>query len=201
VHRAAHPHVVFVERAEERELDDDSTATRLRDEILQPPKICRIPLGEIEFIAAGCVARCVTACPRRDQAAVGRRERVVGDVERRRIFAIGAGKRAREIEAVTRERIEILDVVEIEIEHRAVMLGGGDENRRLTAPEEVMRVVRMQPNRFSGAGGCRERERGEGNKEYFHDSQFAFPRALAALLNLSLITCHLSRQIGRPDCT
>ena len=45
-------------------------------------------------------------------------------------------------------RRDTCHVVELAVEHRAVVLGRGDEHRRLAAEQEVMRIVRMQRERL-----------------------------------------------------
>src|SRR6185295_13723548 len=76
-------------------------------------------------------------------------------------LAIRAAPRPRVVQAILRERVEIPAKVEIEIEHRAVMLARRDEHRRLAAKEEIVRIVGMEGEwRIRSAGvECEQRQR------------------------------------------
>ncbi len=57
--------------------------------------------------------------------------------------------------------------IEVAVQHRAVMLAGGDEDGRLSAPEEVVRVVRVQRERRFGERGERGADDGaKGGHEF-----------------------------------
>ena len=154
VHRAGSPQLVVVHRAEQIEFDDHAALAGLRQEIVQPGKIGRVVFRQIEPVATVEIARRFAACPGAGKAIRMGRQRVVGDPERARDFAIGAGKRPRVIQSVGLQRAEVHRIVEIQIQDRAVVFPGGDQDRRLAAPEEIVRVVRMQLDRHAcGVGG------------------------------------------------
>src|SRR5205814_6104874 len=96
------------------------------------------------------VAGSIAARPGANEAACSRRQRIAGDVERAVRFYIGAGKRAREVQSIFCQRAEILHIVEIEVQHGAIVLSRSDERRRLAAEQEVVRIVRVKAK---GPGG------------------------------------------------
>ncbi len=73
-----------------------------------------------------------------------RRQGVVLDAEGGGILHVGAGEDAREVEPAELQLIQVRKIVKVVVQHRAVMLGGGDQDRRPTAKEEVKPVVRVE---------------------------------------------------------
>ena len=151
VERMQHPTALnrplVVEDIERVELDDDSPVAGGLDEILQAAKVIVVPAVEIEFVATEIVTRLVAARPRREIASVARRERVL--VTAAPEHGIGRFKkiavdRARQVQASGLKRVQVSDVVEIRIQHRAIMLGRSDEHGRPAAKQEVVRIFRMQ---------------------------------------------------------
>src|SRR5262249_38323476 len=61
-------------------------------------------------------------------------------------------------------RGQVLPVIEIGVEHRAVVLAAGDERRDLPAEEEIVRVFRVQADRAAvrGAEGRQEQQEQRG---------------------------------------
>ncbi|PYK02220.1 MAG: hypothetical protein DME23_02155 [Verrucomicrobia bacterium] len=153
--RAKPPLRLVVHRAKQIHLDDDAALARLRDEILQPFEIVLVPFREVELVSPIRVAWGIAARPRANKPACSRRQCIADDIERAMGFYIGAGKRAREVQAILCQRVEILHVIELEIQHGAVMFAGGDERGRLPAKQEIMLVFRMQRQRH----GCPGRRR------------------------------------------
>ena len=79
-----------------------------------------------------------------------RSERVVCNAKRGRRLAIHAAERARVIQLVPLQFIEVTHVIEVEVQHRAVVLSRCDQKRRLAVPEKVMGILRMQRDRRFG---------------------------------------------------
>ena len=144
VHRAQLPLGFLIHRAEERQLDDDAALAGLGDEILQPGEVGRIPLSKVEFIAPAPIAWLLAACPRAYEATRLRCQRIFGDIEGALRLEIRAAERASEVQPIRCECFEILHIIEVKVEHRAVMLRRADENRRLFTKEKIMRIVRME---------------------------------------------------------
>ena len=69
------------------------------DELLQPPEVLAVPLGQVELVAAIRGSRACRCGPRAEQIALGGRERVPLDLERTDRLAVGPAERAGEIEA------------------------------------------------------------------------------------------------------
>src|SRR5439155_13912323 len=74
------------------------------------------------------------------------------DLERARYFPIGAGEGSRQVQVVFLQFIEIGPVVERPIEHSAIMFAGRDEDRRLAAELQIMRIGGVKPERLVRAG-------------------------------------------------
>ena len=159
VHGAEIPHFVLVEGAEENVFDHDAPGARPRHEIPQPRKIGFIPLRQVELGAAVGVTRRRAPRPRAEIAVRGGRQRVPLDVERPGRFAVHAREGARQVQPLVRELIEVRHVVEVEVEHGAVVLARRDQNRRRPPELEVARIARMEGKRL--AGSSRRGNRGE----------------------------------------
>ena len=158
IHRAQVPLLVFVHRAEQIHLDDDAALGRIRQKIAQPAEIRFVPAAQVELRPAAGVPRLVAARPRADETALERSQRIARNVEGPLRLDIRPAERARVVEAVGGQRIEVLFVVEVEIEHRAVVFARRDQHRRLAAEEKVVPVLWMQGKRrvFRGKGaGCK----------------------------------------------
>src|SRR5207247_11068613 len=143
------------EGTEQIQLHNDASLARLRHEILQPSEVGLVPSGQVEFVSAIRVTRRLAARPWTDEAARSGRERIAGNVKGAKWLGIGAGKAPREVQTVPGQRVEILHVIEIKIQHRAVMLAGSDQHGRLTPEQEVMRIGRVQRKWPGRSGGGR----------------------------------------------
>ena len=146
-HRTERPLQILVHRTEQRQLDDDVPGPGIREKVFQPRKVGIVPTGQIELVAAVGVTRLRAARPRRDEAPGGRRQSISGDVESALRLDVGAAEHPRVVQAVGGQRVEIATIVEVEVEHRAVMLSRRDEDRRTAAPLKVVRIGWMQSQR------------------------------------------------------
>ena len=90
------------------------------------------------------------------------------DLERALGFDVRAAEHARVVHAVGGEGVEILAVVEVQVDHRAVVLGGGDQDRRPAAPQKIVRVLGMERDGSSRqrvcAAGADRRGCGQGGE-------------------------------------
>jgi hypothetical protein len=62
------------------------------------------------------------------------------------------------VEPVLRQRVQVAEVIEVQVQDRAVVLARCDEHGRLPAEEEVPRVLGVQGERRVG-GGDEQQER------------------------------------------
>ena len=168
VERREVPLVVVVPVAEERQLDDHAAPARLGDELAEALEVRVVPLLQVELVPAVGVAGGRAAGPGRQQAPPGRVERV----ER---LAPGLAVDAREgagvVEPRRLELVEIGPEVEVAVEHGAVMLGGGDEHRRLAAEDDVMRILGMELQGLRGPRAGDEARRQEPSQEGCRDDR------------------------------
>src|SRR5690242_18322096 len=111
-------------------------------------EILGIPIAKIELVSASRVAWGSAARPRSEEASWGRRE-VVADNSKRfsRNLNVRAAKEACVVHAVRRNGREIFVVIEVCVEHRAVVLAAADEGQRAPVKQEIMRILRVQLNR------------------------------------------------------
>ena len=72
-------------------------------------------------------------------------------------FAVRAAEQPRVVQAVPLQLGQIDLVVEVEVQHRAVVLAGRDDDRRLAAPQEIVRIVGVQRERLGGLCGRRSK--------------------------------------------
>ena len=63
-------------------------------------------------------------------------------------FQIGSGIDASVIQFVSGQYVQKRYIVKIEIDHRTVMLRGGDQDRRPVSKQEIMRVLGMLADRL-----------------------------------------------------
>ena len=138
------PLLFLVHGAEEVHLHHNSPLTGLRHKILQPLEVRFIPFRQIELVPAIGIARLVAPRPRTEEFFAIGCERVFGDVERPLRLDIGSAEGPRVVQTVSGELVEILDVVEVGIEDRAVVLARSDEDGRLAAEEEIVRIVGVE---------------------------------------------------------
>ena len=168
VERREVPLVVVVPVAEERQLDDHAALPGLGDELAEAFEVRVVPLVQVELVPAVGVAGGRAAGPGREQSPPGRVERV----ER---LAPGLAVDAREgagvIQPCGLELVEIGPEVEVAVEHGAVMLGGGDQDRRLAAEDDVMRVLGMELQRLRAPRARDEARRQEPSQEGCRDDR------------------------------
>src|SRR5258706_9438484 len=98
-------------------------------------------------MAAVGIAGLAAAGPGTDEPARSWRESIIRNFESAGLLAIGAGPRPRAIEAIRLQSAKVFRIIKIQIEHRAVMLSGSDDDRRFAAKEKIMRVLRMKTER------------------------------------------------------
>src|SRR6185312_11173987 len=79
-------------------------------------------------------------------------------------LAVRAGEDACEIQLIGVKRIQIKPVVEVEIQHRAIVLAGGDQDGGMTVEGEVVRVCGIEPERLRHGRYAGEK----GGQERFH---------------------------------
>ena len=89
---------------------------------LKSLEIIVVPAVEVKFGSAARIARLIAARPGANEAAFERRQSVTRDVEGALWLDIGPTERARVVQPIGRQRVEILLVVDVEIQHRAVVL-------------------------------------------------------------------------------
>src|SRR5205823_3458401 len=118
----------------------DAALARLADEVFQPREILLVPAFQVELVAAVAGAGLVAPRPRGQEAAGGRREGVLDDVERAGYLAVGAGEGARQVELARPQLVQVRPVIEVAVKDRPVVFAGGDEHGGLAAEEEVTRV-------------------------------------------------------------
>ena len=119
-------------------------------EIAQAREIVRVPPGEVELVPAIGVARLDAAGPWADKPSACRRQRIARDIERAIGLHIRATPRAGVVQFAGLQLLQIGGVVEVQVQHRAIMFARRDEHRRLAAPKKVVRVVRIQRDRLVG---------------------------------------------------
>src|SRR6185503_17380159 len=115
-------------------------------------EIIRVPLGEVEFAAAIGVAHGVGAGPGAQELAGSGREGVASDVEGPLRFDVCARKGASEIQAIGLESVEVSHIGEIEIDDGAIVFARSDEDRRITPPKEIVRVVGVKSEGIARGG-------------------------------------------------
>ena len=121
--------------------------------VLSLLKYASSQLREIELVAAVRVAWLVAASPRREVAARSRSESVAGNLERPFGLDVGAAHQARVVHALGSERIQVSPKVEVQVHHRAVVLGRRDQDRGAPAPEKVVRVLRVERDGLTDTAG------------------------------------------------
>ena len=120
--------------------------------IFQPTEIGLVPSIEIELVTTIMISWNRAPRPRRNQTIGPGRERA---------FRVHPGglccfchkrphKEACQVHPVGVQGLQIREVVEVEVDHHAIVRSGGDEHDRLATKEQVMRVVRMEPKRAPG---------------------------------------------------
>src|SRR5262249_30254474 len=108
VHRVDLPEGLFVERAEEDELDDDPAPARLGDEVGEAMEVAIVPAAEIEAMPPVRRAGRLAACPGGQVIGGLRRQRVAADLEGAGNLPVDAREGAREVEAARMELVEVL---------------------------------------------------------------------------------------------
>ena len=144
IERTDRPTEIGVNRAEKRDLHHNAEPVRFRHEVPETGEEPWVPLVKIEFVSSARIAWRAAARPRCQKPAGLGSERVPLDAESARFFYITPDENPRVVHPVGGERFEIFSVIEVQIDHRAVVLGGGDQRGRLSPPLEVSRVFRMQ---------------------------------------------------------
>src|SRR4029079_15948714 len=81
------------------------------------------------------------------EAAGFRGQGVVPDLERAGDLPVGPREGSRQVEAVPPELVQAWGEIEIEVEHGAIVLAGGDERGGLAPEHEVMRILGMECQR------------------------------------------------------
>src|SRR5262249_11164650 len=147
VERAQLPLGFIVKRAEEVHLHYNAALPGLSDKVSQPAEIVRVPAREVELVAAVGVTRLTASSPGGKEAFRRGGGRVPGDLEGPLRLDIRSGKRAGQGEPVGPQSVEVLEIVEVLVQYRAVVLARGDQHGRLAAEQEVVRVVRVQRQR------------------------------------------------------
>ena len=100
------------------------------------------------------------------------------------LLAVGADEEARVVESVPGQRFQVSLVVEVGVEHRAIVLGRGDEHSRFAAKEEVVRVlgVQVEGRRSLAVDGEEvERQTEKHNQGYGHGASSALVDARLGL--------------------
>jgi hypothetical protein len=65
---------------------------------------------------------------------------------------VGAWKGARQIQAIQGKRVQVFPIIEIEVEHGAVVLARSDQDGGLAPEQKVVGVIGVQRQRL-GVGG------------------------------------------------
>src|SRR5687768_18268 len=162
----------FVEWAEQIHFHDDGASARIGNEIAEALEVSIVPTLQVEFVPTSRITGLIGPSPWGDEAARGGCEGVARDVERALRLDISATREcARVVQFLPGQGVEILPIIKIEVEHRAIVLAGSDQDHRLAAPEEIMGVVRVQTNRLSRRAAAHQRQQAEntrGQRESAH---------------------------------
>jgi hypothetical protein len=153
------PLLFFVKWTEEGEFDNDPSPARIPDQIFQSIKVGGIPPAQIEFVASFGIAGNIAPRPRTNETVLGGRQRVAADVERALRLDVSAGENPGVIQAIGVQRVEILPVIEIKIQQRAIMFGRCDQHGGLPSKEKIMRILWMKRDRL-----CCMRKKGKQEK-------------------------------------
>ena len=144
VQRMDGPLLLAIRGTEERQLDDNSSAAGFGDEVREASEVVRVETVQVELVSASRVTRLLAARPRREKSSGCGGQGIPLDAERALRLDVTAGEDPRVIHSVALQRIQVATVVEVQIEHRAIMLGTRDQRHCLTTPRKPTRIVGMQ---------------------------------------------------------